>query len=966
MSFKKHYFLFIFFGLFVLVLVPTGTSLATIVGPGCESAGTVTYCTECNECFVIGNCTWPCCKKVCCDWDENGNCTKMCCVQWCEACSCMDLEPWYEYKCASPNCDGDIYRRSCDVYKSGGPCPATCSNEECCVECSDWELCRECGSWQKPIRVPCECSNAGLYVPKCKCKGECIDAPENDKYFNDPTIDLDSPENCFLLHTTNLSCYDQDLLTALLEKIGRATMDKNNVFLPVKLDWDPVKGDVNGWAEDNECKTCQDCPEGCTDECYDKPECVKSYEIVIDGEMRSCEALREIDELKEKIEKETDPQNKVGYENEIKRIRKDELEINGYATTTDKSEFIPPCSCMFESNRTYKWKVRGCCPTKEVLDAMNEADRNAVCGPWSDTWQFITSPAPEPKLPYDPDWAGPGRSINLTKEQIEKLKWCEIDDQLEWQGADGKKYKYYETTLEDEMYYSPLTYKVLIYYKKEEGGEDLCHPNLKMEGECPDLILTPDEAAGERFPPFQFWDKNHTFFTKLTPYAWKLVACKDISANYCTDYSQLWRFSAENFTLDKPQVVSPPNDEVTPVGLPVVISWSSPYAVSFIYEVSGIPQGKTSTHNVSFDYPQLQLDTVYSWKVQPCWDFESKNCPENVWSDVYKFRTTGRPPNPGTMKPTGTDIPIPVNFEWESVPGAKSFIFKISGKEPQIVKESKIILDYPDLHQETDYSWQVKTCARDNGNVCGAWSSTTTFKTFKLSTPSNPSPPDNQKVFIYEMPGNFSWEPVPYARYYKYTINYVSKSADEAAEECQPQEGIVEKIVTQPSDFVSLNCLGEYEWQVTACLDAGCQETGDLGPVWRFELLQSGGPGGGGFVGSLTGGLVTCGRTFDDPNTLWNEREPCQIKHIFILIKTIIDFLLWKLAPLLLVFLLVYTGAIYYLAMGAPEAIARVKSLWRAAGIGYLLIFLAWNIISFILTLFGYKVGVFGPWWKIF
>ena len=149
-------------------------------------------------------------------------------------------------------------------------------------------------------------------------------------------------------------------------------------------------------------------------------------------------------------------------------------------------------------------------------------------------------------------------------------------------------------------------------------------------------------------------------------------------------------------------------------------------------------------------------------------------------------------------------------------------------------------------------------------------------------------------------------------------------------------------------------------------MDAGCQETGDLGPVWRFELLQSGGPGGGGFVGSLTGGLVTCGRTFDDPNTLWNEREPCQIKHIFILIKTIIDFLLWKLAPLLLVFLLVYTGAIYYLAMGAPEAIARVKSLWRAAGIGYLLIFLAWNIISFILTLFGYKVGVFGPWWKIF
>ena len=957
MSFKKHYFLFIFFGLFVLVLVPTGTSLATITGTGCESAGTVTYCTECGDkCFTIGHCNLVCCK--CCGEDED--CTK----KYCEKCTC-EAEPWYEYKCDSSDCDGDIDRRRCEVYKDGN-CPSNCESDQCCVRCTKWELCRECGSWQKPIRgEPCtNCSLAGLQTPddifKCKCKGECIDTPVNDKYFNDPTIDLDSPENCHLLHATNLSCYDQDLKQALLEKIGRAEMDKNKVFLPVKLDWDPVRGDINGWAEGNECKICQDCPEGCSDECYDKPECVKSYEIIINGEMRSCEALKKIDELKEDIEK--NPQNKAADENKIEIIRKYELDMSEpYATTTDKSEFIPPCSCMFKSNRAYTWHVKACC------DAGGTS-----CGPESD-WSFTTSPAPEPKLPYDPDWAGPGRSINLTKEQIEKLKWCEIDDQLEWQGADGNRYNYHETTVEGEEYYRPLTYKVLVYYKKEEGGEDLCHPNLKREGECHELILTPDEAAGELFPPFQFWDKDHIFFTKLTPYAWKVAACKDISANYCTDYSQFWRFSAEDFILDKPQVVSPPNDEVTPVGLPVLISWSSPYAMSWNYEVSGgIGQGKTSTHNVSFDWPQLQLNTVYSWKVQPCWDFESKDC-EDIWSDTYFFKTTGRPPN--LIKPGGSNISIPVIFEWESVPGAKSYWFKIQGdglNKEVVVEESKTSLDYPDLHQETDYSWQVKTCAKEkeeacvkNQTCCGAWSSAN-FTTFKLGTPSNPSPPDNQKVFTYEMPGNFSWEPVPYARYYKYTINYVSKSADEATEECQPQERIVEKIVTQPSDFVSLNCLGEYEWQVTACLDAGCQETGDPSSIWLFELVQSGGPGGGGFVGSLTGGLVPCGRTFDDPNTPWNERDSCQIKHIFILIKSIIDFLLWKLAPLLLVFLLVYTGAIYYLAMGAPEAIARVKSLWRAAGIGYLLIFIAWNIVSFALTLFGYRVGIFGPWWKIF
>ena len=999
-SFQKNRIRFSIFVIFIFVLFFPRISWAGTIptGGGCETQSEIDYQTGCGETKQIGGCSYRCCH-----WDEEGHCTKHC---W--DCNCP-TQQWDEYRCESPNCDGDIQIRTCEVSREGS-CPSSCGNDRCCVTCSEWRTCEDCGSWQKPVREPCQCSEAGLNKPECKCRGDCIDMPRNPpRYYKDPLYPLNE-------------CNAED----------EYQMKSNNIYLPVKLDWDDVTGWKEGWSSDGQCQQVATCAEGglncvgggntigecetncwlncisdprneeilknlkcyeraqkqreifneCTDECrnncqsenqttaggctaencpypdkcYPSSEYVQSYVIRIEGDMRNCEALEKIDELEEEIE--TDPQKKGEDETEIKIIRENELATSTYTEVLGKSEFIPPCSCMFKSNRTYTWHVKACC------DAGGTS-----CGPESD-WSFITSPAPEPKLPYDPDWAGAGGAENLSKEEIGKLEWCEINDPQRYGRIIIGK---------DEEWYSPQSDKVFIYYLDPQSVQYKCHPNLETSKGCEPMLLTPDPESRDPFSslihPFEFVDKDYVYFTKLNSYSWKVSAAEGFAGYNPTEYSQEWKFSTENFPLPQPQLGSPPDNTEIPVGLPVLLKWASPYAHSFNYIVEGgskIMRGKTDVHNITFDFPNLFLDTIYKWKINPCWDYRAEEC-ENFWAGRWSFKTTGRPPNPDTMKPAGTDIPIPVNFEWESVPGAKSFIFEISGDGfdfTNTTTKSNFILDYPNLHQKKDYSWKVKTCARDNGEVCGAWRSEKTFTTFKLSAPSNPSPPENQKVFTYEMPGNFSWEPVPYARYYKYTINYVSKSADEATEECQPQEGtvIVEKIVTQPSDFVSLNCLGKYEWQVTACLNASCQEDaiGKPSPIWLFELVQSGGPGGGGLVGSLTGGLVPCGRTFDDPNTLWNERESCQIKHIFILIKSIIDFLLWKLAPLLLVFLLVYTGAIYYLAMGAPEAIARVKSLWRAAGIGYLLIFIAWNIVSFVLTLFGYRVGIFGPWWKIF
>ena len=81
------------------------------------------------------------------------------------------------------------------------------------------------------------------------------------------------------------------------------------------------------------------------------------------------------------------------------------------------------------------------------------------------------------------------------------------------------------------------------------------------------------------------------------------------------------------------------------------------------------------------------------------------------------------------------------------------------------------------------------------------------------------------------------------------------------------------------------------------------------------------------------------------------------------MLKVVIDFLLFRLAPLALVLLAVASGVIFYFSikMESPTPLAKVKSLWKAAAIGFGILLFSWFLISFIFTLFGYQ---FGPWWR--
>lgn len=629
---------------------------------------------------------------------------------------------------------------------------------------------------------------------------------------------------------------------------------------------------------------------------------------------------------------------------EIYVLRIENVRGKEYKEILKKSEWVAPYPCFFEPDKTYKWHVKACCDNNQ-----------SECGK-ENNWEFTTSDAPEPKLPYDPDWNGIIDKADNQPLEI-TLRWCQqkISPNIipPW----------------------PQSQKLLFYIIK--GGQKICHPLLFIGGKCvPELVLPSPELPmpyedSTQFPltkfPAKEYDprKSYDYFSKDNLYSWQVSVCKDPFAKICTDWSQEWRIMPK-FALKPPALGFPPDDPKgeKSVGFPLVLSWQSiSGVVSVVWEIKGIGSGVYPLQEPIFDYPKLGLNTIYAWRVKPCWDDKGTKC-ESFPTRYWYFKTTGGPPKENSLNPAGPDVPIPVNLEWENVGGAKSFVLKIQGTgldltkilEPQEGEKMRFSLDYPEIRQETQYTWQVKTCARAGGELCGNWSSLKQFTTFRLPPPGEPSVKDNEEISFAQMPMTFSWQPALGAKYYQYTINYLSKSSEETGE-C-PTGKVVEKTVSSPNDLVSLNCLGEYQLEVAGCLDADCQEIGEKSQGWNFTLTQAA-PAG-------AGGLVPCGRNFDNPDTPWNEREPCQIRHLFLSIKILIDFLFQTLIPIILVLLILATGIISYVGgLEGSELGLRIKSIWKSVGWGLLIIFFAWLIVTILLPILGFKTGIFGPWWKI-
>lgn len=557
------------------------------------------------------------------------------------------------------------------------------------------------------------------------------------------------------------------------------------------------------------------------------------------------------------------------------------------------------------------------------------------CGEHS-SWSFNTNSTPEIIAPSDPDWDGPEINENTTIPI--DFDWCDV--------GNTKSYVL--------QIYADGTLK---YVNGTASKTGIPESKIRM-GAYGDI----------------------EYFTGNTSYEWNIASCVNSDGTQCgancgsnQSYKECGDFTKKRFLLTQQTEITPPHlvgplyDPSQPTKIPGVnlsdsIEWirndnEGRWARSYYYEIksgNNTVIGLTLTPNFTIPFKDiwhyLNLNQTYNWHVKSCYDEEGTDC--SNFSATWYFRTTGATPNLNTPNNNAENLTIPISLDWQDVSGANSYKYEVATeaaftnivvpKNQGVAEKSEASVEYPFLKMMTNYWWRVKTCADNDGVMCGSWSLPRTFKTFKLDTPTNPSPANGGILHTYDK--YISWNSVYGAKFYQYKVYYGG------SEKVSPTIVATNSTILPTERFLDL---GNYSWYVRPCLDKDCQGAGDWAGPWSFNLVQPEETGKAGFV--------PCGGAVDYSQTPWNEREQCSIKHIFIMFKNILDFCLWELALLILTILIILTGVTFYLSLGASTTIINVKSIWKAAGIGYGIIFLAWIMINLILKSFGYAVD----WWII-
>jgi len=116
------------------------------------------------------------------------------------------------------------------------------------------------------------------------------------------------------------------------------------------------------------------------------------------------------------------------------------------------------------------------------------------------------------------------------------------------------------------------------------------------------------------------------------------------------------------------------------------------------------------------------------------------------------------------------------------------------------------------------------------------------------------------------------------------------------------------------------------------------------------------------FLGAEEYGLVPCGLRSDNDATPYNETAECESRHLFLLLRNLIDFVLWKATPVILVLMAIYTGGVFYFSWGGVGTLNTVRRIWRYIGIGAGVLLLSWLFLNFFLGILDFDISIFGQW----
>ncbi|MCK5465889.1 hypothetical protein KAI56_00110 [Candidatus Parcubacteria bacterium] len=115
----------------------------------------------------------------------------------------------------------------------------------------------------------------------------------------------------------------------------------------------------------------------------------------------------------------------------------------------------------------------------------------------------------------------------------------------------------------------------------------------------------------------------------------------------------------------------------------------------------------------------------------------------------------------------------------------------------------------------------------------------------------------------------------------------------------------------------------------------------------------------------VIGGLVPCGRLFDDPGTVWSEQEDCKLCHTVVLANSFIDYLI-EIAALITILALVIGGILYASSTGDAGKVTIAKTAVKKSLCGFVIILIAWIVVNTAMVLFGFSDPFGDGSWKKF
>lgn len=670
-------------------------------------------------------------------------------------------------------------------------------------------------------------------------------------------------------------------------------------------------------------------------------------------------------------------------------------------TLTSAPESNPIPFNELAPGQKYEWRVKSCAPFD---DAESGIHMDELCGLWddSDIWTFTFALNPPPKETLTPNLETSSKDAELPIT----LSWGKVP-LAQW-------YQLYATPCLNWIWFD----------LGEEEDEDA--ENGPPE-ECSfSIVPDADGKLEESYKDdFCYFTKDTTYMWRVSAclVPGNEASCGPFVLNEGLENAeQPVEFRTGLPPSDKPFLPSPeitapqysPEQPLPVISWESSLSWKSPDDCAYIHRISLTRESDGKIFRIYTKDPQDESlnmgDTIgargrdpesisledfwsdanninadFTWTVAGCWANSTGgnvDCEGSGESAPSRFRTAGTPPLLSFPK-KGASVKVPIVLQWQGINGAVSYAFEISPdgtREPEpggnftsvsasgSALSATVAIPYAagSIEPDKEYWWHARACLNAKATACGPWAEPIHFSTLPIHTPAQTTPANEDEVFV---PGFISWQADPGASYYQYDLAYFCKNPAETLTACdipscarpdtewRPKVLATNTITNSPFFSQNLACAGKYQWRVRSCADKDCalESASAYTPFMTFHGIDP----------PHTAGLVPCQRVSNNPNTPYNEKEPCQLKHAGFLLQNILDFVLWKLALLVFAALSAFLAASTFFSFGSADIISKAKEITRSYAYGFILLMLAWGIVNIIMSIFGFHAEFFGYWWKL-